>query len=115
MCNRWNDAFHEVQVEVGEKLKQLKQKLSGEITEVREELTVVNSELQKIRGGRKAQPRVEHVNRLWQYHGPWQYIWEDSEEQSHTYHRRGPDWRSWNLAMDQEEEHCSLLAELGVT
>ncbi|KAG7159935.1 hypothetical protein Hamer_G017373 [Homarus americanus] len=37
-----------------------------------------------IRGRRKAQPKVVHVNRLWQYHGPGQYTWEDSEEQSPT-------------------------------
>ncbi|XP_042227369.1 uncharacterized protein LOC121869870 [Homarus americanus] len=34
--------------------------------------------------GRKAQPKVVHVNRLWQYHGPGQYTWEDSEELSPT-------------------------------
>ncbi|KAG7166512.1 hypothetical protein Hamer_G005624 [Homarus americanus] len=26
-----------------------------------------------IRGRRKAQPKVVHVNRLWQFHGPGQY------------------------------------------
>ncbi|KAG7178177.1 hypothetical protein Hamer_G003966 [Homarus americanus] len=36
----------------------------------------------RIRGGRKAQPKVVHVNRLWQYHGPGQYTWKDSELQS---------------------------------
>ncbi|KAG7167765.1 Phospholipase D3-like [Homarus americanus] len=54
MCNRWNNAFHDVQVKVGEKLKQHKQKVSGEITEVREELIVVNSELQKVRSRMEA-------------------------------------------------------------
>ncbi|KAG7174164.1 hypothetical protein Hamer_G003056 [Homarus americanus] len=38
----------------------------------------------RIRGRRKAQPKVVHVNRLWQYHGSGQYTWEDSEEQSPT-------------------------------
>ncbi|XP_042235851.1 uncharacterized protein LOC121875366, partial [Homarus americanus] len=28
--------------------------------------------------------KVVHVNRLWQYHGPGQYTWEDSEEQPPT-------------------------------
>ncbi|KAK3893289.1 hypothetical protein Pcinc_002845 [Petrolisthes cinctipes] len=32
------------------------------------------------RGGRKSNPRVVHVNRLWQYHGTGQYSWEGSEE-----------------------------------
>ncbi|KAG7165654.1 hypothetical protein Hamer_G013164 [Homarus americanus] len=54
MCNRWNDTFHEVQVEVGEKLKRHKQKVSGEITEVQQKLTVVNSELQKVGSRREA-------------------------------------------------------------
>ncbi|KAG7176885.1 hypothetical protein Hamer_G000082 [Homarus americanus] len=38
----------------------------------------------RIRGRRKAQPKVVHVSRLWQYHGPGQYTWEDAEEQSPT-------------------------------
>ncbi|KAG7160425.1 putative Integrase zinc binding domain-containing protein 4 [Homarus americanus] len=37
-----------------------------------------------IRGKKKAHPKVVHVNRLWQYHGPGQYTWEDSEELSPT-------------------------------
>ncbi|KAG7156151.1 hypothetical protein Hamer_G029578 [Homarus americanus] len=37
-----------------------------------------------IWGRRKALPKVIHVNHLWQYHGPGQHTWEDSEEQSPT-------------------------------
>ncbi|KAG7171105.1 hypothetical protein Hamer_G013905 [Homarus americanus] len=76
-----------------------------------------------IRGGRKAQPRVVHVSRLWQYHGSGQYTWEVSEEQSPTTDKdqTGDPGRTQghtdpgNPTMDQEEEHCSLLAELDVT
>ncbi|KAG7176708.1 putative microtubule-associated protein 6 [Homarus americanus] len=38
----------------------------------------------RIRGRRKAQPKVVQVNHLWQYHWSGQYTWEDSEEQSPT-------------------------------
>ncbi|KAG7172044.1 hypothetical protein Hamer_G001020 [Homarus americanus] len=48
MCNRWNDVFHEVQVEVGEKWKHHKQKVSGEMTEVREELKKVSSRMEVL-------------------------------------------------------------------
>ncbi|KAG7160878.1 putative pol Retrovirus-related Pol polyprotein from transposon-like 24 [Homarus americanus] len=48
MCNRWNDAFREVQVEVGEKLKQHKQKVSGNITEVCGELQKVSSRMEAL-------------------------------------------------------------------
>ncbi|KAG7156016.1 hypothetical protein Hamer_G012173, partial [Homarus americanus] len=44
-----------------------------------------------IRGKRKAQPKVVHVNRLWQYQGPGQYTWEDSEEQSPPPTRTRPE------------------------
>ncbi|KAG7158022.1 hypothetical protein Hamer_G014905 [Homarus americanus] len=75
------------------------------------------------RGRRKAESKVVHVNRLWQYQGPGQYTWEDSEEQSlttdeeqngdpgRTQYRTDPG----NPNMEQEERHCSLLAELDVT
>ncbi|KAG7174496.1 hypothetical protein Hamer_G016393 [Homarus americanus] len=73
--------------------------------------------------GRKAQPKVVHINRLWQYHGLGQYTWKDSEELSpttdedktrdpgRTQNRTDPG----NPTMDHEEKHCSLLAELDVT
>ncbi|KAG7178169.1 putative pol Retrovirus-related Pol polyprotein from transposon-like 20 [Homarus americanus] len=38
----------------------------------------------RSKGGRKAQQKVVHFNRLWQYHGPGQYTWEVSEELSPT-------------------------------
>ncbi|KAG7156436.1 hypothetical protein Hamer_G006200 [Homarus americanus] len=38
----------------------------------------------RIRGRGSAQPKVVHANRLWQYHGPGQYTWEDSEEKPPT-------------------------------
>ncbi|KAG7167764.1 Transposon Tf2-8 polyprotein-like 2 [Homarus americanus] len=78
--------------------------------------------LDMIRGSRKIQPKVVHVKCLWQYHGPGQYPWEDSEEQSPTTDedqtkdpgriqgRTHPE----NPTMDMEEEHCSLLVELEV-
>ncbi|KAG7158852.1 putative Integrase zinc binding domain-containing protein 1 [Homarus americanus] len=77
----------------------------------------------RIRGRRKAQPQVVHVNRLWQYHGSGQYTWEDSEEQPPITNedQTGDPGRTLdrtdlgNPTMDQEEEHCSLLAELDVT
>ncbi|KAG7166107.1 hypothetical protein Hamer_G032116, partial [Homarus americanus] len=76
-----------------------------------------------IPGGRKVQPKVVHVNRPWQYHGPGQYTWEISEEQSPTTDedQTGDPGRTQdrtnpgNPTMDQEEEHSSLIAELDVT
>ncbi|KAG7172398.1 putative Integrase zinc binding domain-containing protein 2 [Homarus americanus] len=66
----------------------------------------------RIRGGGKAQPKVDHANRLRQYHGLEQYTWEDSEEQLLT----TDEDQTWgNPTIDQEEEHHSLLAKLGVT
>ncbi|KAG7176718.1 hypothetical protein Hamer_G015547 [Homarus americanus] len=77
----------------------------------------------RIKGRRKAQSVVVHVNRLWQYHGPGQYTWEDSVEQPPTTDedQTGDPGRTQdrtepgNPTMDQEKEHCSLLAELDVT
>ncbi|KAG7160804.1 hypothetical protein Hamer_G024970, partial [Homarus americanus] len=73
-------------------------------------------------GKKKAQPKVVHVDRLWQYHGTGQYTSEDSEEQSPTIDedQTGDSERNQNRTdpgnptMDKEEEHCSLLAELDV-
>ncbi|KAG7178160.1 hypothetical protein Hamer_G003945, partial [Homarus americanus] len=67
----------------------------------------------RIRVRRKAQPKVVHVNSLWQYHGPWQYTWEDSEEQPPTTDgvQTGYPGRTQGCTdpesptMDQEEEH----------
>ncbi|KAG7168477.1 hypothetical protein Hamer_G002544 [Homarus americanus] len=80
----------------------------------------------RIRGRGKPQPKVVHVNHLWQYHGPhWARAvhLEDSEEQSPTTdedHTGDPGRTQGrtdpgNPTMVQEEEHCSLLAELDVT
>ncbi|KAG7174417.1 hypothetical protein Hamer_G003360 [Homarus americanus] len=77
----------------------------------------------QIRGRRKAQPKVVHINRLWQYHGPGQYTWEDSEELSPATDEDqtgdpGSNQGHENLenpTMNMEEEHCSLLVELDVT
>ncbi|KAG7165678.1 hypothetical protein Hamer_G013191 [Homarus americanus] len=74
-------------------------------------------------GRRKAQPKVVHVIRLCQYHGPGQYIWEDSGKQSPTIDedqardpgRTQDHTEPGNPAMNQEEEHCFLLPELDVT
>ncbi|KAG7178255.1 hypothetical protein Hamer_G029121, partial [Homarus americanus] len=71
-----------------------------------------------IRVRRKAQPKVVHVNRLWQYHEPGQYTREDSVEQPPTTDEDqtgDPGRTPGSPTMDQEEEHCSLLAELDVT
>ncbi|KAG7175851.1 hypothetical protein Hamer_G009876 [Homarus americanus] len=72
----------------------------------------------RIRGRRKAQPKVVHVNHLWQYHGPGQYTWEDSEKQPPTTDEdqtedpgRTQD-DPGNPTMDQEEKHCPFSAEL---
>ncbi|KAG7160461.1 hypothetical protein Hamer_G001720 [Homarus americanus] len=71
----------------------------------------------RLRGRRKAQPKVVHVNRRWKYHGPGQYTREDPEEQSpttdedqtrdhgRTQYRTDP----WNSTMNQEEEYCIIL------
>ncbi|KAG7153758.1 hypothetical protein Hamer_G009438 [Homarus americanus] len=105
-------------------------KKEGSVTQVADPLegpyTVVerdSSVTYRIMGRRKAQPKVVHANRLWQYHGPGQYTWEDSGEQSPTTDedQAGNPGRNQdrtdpgNPTMDQEEEHCSLLVELGVT
>ncbi|KAG7164363.1 hypothetical protein Hamer_G003541 [Homarus americanus] len=76
----------------------------------------------RIRGRRKAQPKLVHVNRLWQFHGPGQYTWEDSEELSPTTNedQTGDPGRTQCRTnpgmptMNKEEEHCSLLAELNM-
>ncbi|KAG7172375.1 hypothetical protein Hamer_G027809, partial [Homarus americanus] len=66
---------------------------------------------------------VVHANRLWQYHWPVHYTWEDSDEQplttdedqtgdpGRTQGRTDPRSPTMNL----EEEHCSLSAELDMT
>ncbi|KAG7169933.1 hypothetical protein Hamer_G019750 [Homarus americanus] len=77
----------------------------------------------RIRERRKTQPKVVYVNRLWQYHGPGQYTWEVSEEQSPTTDKdltRYPGRTQGrtdlgNPTRVQEEEHRSRLAELDVT
>ncbi|KAG7157489.1 hypothetical protein Hamer_G005932 [Homarus americanus] len=77
----------------------------------------------RIKGGRKAQPKVVHANRLWQYHGTGQYTWKVSKEQlpttdeDQTGDPGGTQGSTdpGNPTMDQEEEHRSFLAELDVT
>ncbi|KAG7157139.1 hypothetical protein Hamer_G028989, partial [Homarus americanus] len=66
--------------------------------------------VERLRRKRKAQPKVVHVNRLWQYHGPGQYTWEDCEEQPSTTDedQTGGPGRTQddpgNPTMEQEEE-----------
>ncbi|KAG7157196.1 hypothetical protein Hamer_G010041 [Homarus americanus] len=75
------------------------------------------------RGGRKAQPKVVHVNRLWQCHGPGQCTWENSEKRSPTTDedQTGDPGKNQGRTdpgtptMNKEEKHCFLLVELDVT